>query len=340
MVHAGVLVAALAAAVPAHGSDGVDAPVGAAWGGMPIAAAVLGLEDPEAAVENLPMHITRGGPDTSMYERPIWTILPYVSYEGQARSNLQGDGGSLRVDRFAAGGNLIVGPEKDLQISIIFNYERSNYRLRGARLAPGGTQLLSDVDAYDFIPNFELRLGPDWGVFGGGILAWAGEDGADFGDSARYGGFGGVRWLISDKLNFALGLTVITRLEEDVSVFPIIGIEWEFAEHWRLLTEGPGVKLEYDPTDYLILRLRVAYNTREYRLDEANPAMPSGIFRDASVPITFGADFVPHPFFSLSAFVGFTAYQQLQIDNFDGVRFAHPQVKPGLVFGVSVQLQF
>ncbi len=232
----------------------------------------------------LPMHIFRGGPDTSMYKRPAWTILPYVSYELQTRSGLTGDNGSIQVDRIGAGGNLIFGPEQDLQISIIFDYERSDYHFRGPRVSPGGTPLFDDAEAWDVIPNFELRMGPDWGLFGGAILAWAGEDGADFGDSARYGGFGGVRWLFSDKLNFALGLTVVSRLEDDPSVFPIIGIEWAFADRWRLLTEGSGVKLEFDPVDFLILRLQAAYNTREYRLADTNAGLPNGVFSDTSVP--------------------------------------------------------
>lgn len=308
---------------------------------LTIAAAALGLDEPEAAAKNLPMHLFRGGPDTSMYARPAWTLLPYASYELQTRSNIAGDGGSYQVDRFSAGGNLIFGPEKDLQISIIFDFESSDYSLRGARLMPGGNDLLPDsLQAYNFVPNFEYRMGPDWGIFGGGILAWAGEDGADFGDSSRYGGFGGVKLLMSDKLNFSFGAAVVSRLEEDVSVFPIIGIEWAIADHWRLITEGRGVKLEFDPTDWLILRLQAAYNSREYRLDEANAALPGGVFSDSSVPISFGMDFVPHPFISVNTFVGFTAYHQVQLDNANGVRFAHPQVKPGMVFGVSVNLQF
>ncbi len=286
-----------------------------------------------------PVHIPRGGPDTSQYARPSWIAINDARYEIQTRTPMQGRPGSVKIQRWGYGVNVLIGPESDFQISIPFDYEESYYRFRGTELSPGVGAPLRDVHQWYVAPNFEARLDDEWVLIGGGVLANGAQWGADFNDSTRYGGFAGAKYLFSDTFNITFGLSAFTRLEADPSVFPVLGFEWAFADRWRLYTEGNELSLEHDPTDWLTLKAVLGYEDREFRLDENAPT-PSGVFTDRRVPLTFAVDIIPHPALTISAYAGLTIYQQLQIDTQAGERVSHQQVKPAPVFGVSLEFTF
>lgn len=331
---------------PAAGDDGSFNPVlfqgDDARDESPLSAELAELMQPggvSANIRNPALHIARGGPDTSGYKRPAWVVFPDARYEIQGRSPMQGRPGSVKIQRQGYGANLIIGPDTDVQISIPFDYEQSYYRFRGTQLSAAPEGPVRDLHQWLVAPNVEVRVAEDWVVFGGGVLVSAGQWGADFGDSTRYGGFAGARYLVSDHFNFSFGFSGFSRLESDATVLPVIGFEWAFADHWRLYTEGNEMRLEFDPTDWITLKTVIGYEAREFRLDDNAPS-PNGVFQDSRVPLTFGFDFIPHPALTLSANVGLTLYQQIQVDSANGDRISHQQVKPAPIFNISLELTF
>lgn len=190
-----------------------------------------------------------------------------------------------------------------------------------------------------------MRAEPDGSTwFAGGYVESSGEIGADFDDTLTFGLLGGMTWRVSERFSMGVGAGVGTRLERDPLPIPVVVLDWELAEGWRLSSMGgsPGLELSYSPDEQWRFWLRGSYESDAYRLDDTNSVASAagGVGRVYAVPVLVGADWNLGQQFSLRAGVGAMVWQELGVlDSGGGVVFEQ-QTDPTIVGEFSLVWRF
>jgi hypothetical protein len=138
--------------------------------------------------------------------------------------------------------------------------------------------------------KFMYVIDKDWRLFIVPSLEFSGESGAKTNDSLIYGGIVATGYRISPDLSIGAGVGIFSRLEE-ISVFPMIFIDWKINEKLRLSNpfrggpSGPaGLELSYAINKSWELGLGGAYRSFRFRLNDDGSASDS-ILQDRSVPV-------------------------------------------------------
>jgi len=297
----------------------------------------------------VPTAFGQDGPDDAAPDLTDTPSRVQVSLHASALYSTSADfddaGGEVGVFRAGGGVGIGVSLSQTMGLRFGFDTEQSFYDFGGpVTLAPGTSDPWEDIHTYDF--NAQLSAGVDehWSWFVGGTVKSSGESGADFGDSLTYGGFGGVRYKVSESLTVGVGVAVSSRLEDDARVFVLPAIEWQIDDFWSvgswdLAGQGGGYALRYQPSDDLTLGIGAAYIPREFRLDENGP-VPGGVGRDDRVPVVFFAAWSPDPSFSVQADVGADVYGKLEVLNASGAKLGEDETNTAFTFGVSATFRF
>jgi len=177
-------------------------------------------------------------------------------------------------------------------------------------------------------------------------LRFAAESGADLADGQTEGGIGLVVWQLSETLSLGPGLVARASLDDAIEAFPILAIDWQFADRWRLstgrgvgATRGPGLTLSYAVTDALRLGIAARRESAEFRLDDDGPA-PGGIGEDESLPVVATLGWSPNPGIDASAFAGVALDGELTLRDGDGRKLERRGVDPAPVLGGQLTVRF
>ena len=149
---------------------------------------------------------------------------------------------------------------------------------------------LENVHSLGLGIKFMYVIDKDWRLFIVPSLEFSGESGAETNDSLIYGGIVATGYRISPDLSIGAGVGIFSRLEE-MSVFPMIFIDWNINEKLRLSNpfrggpSGPaGLELSYTINKSWELGLGGAYRSFRFRLNDDGSAS-DGILQDRSVPV-------------------------------------------------------
>jgi len=118
------------------------------------------------------------------------------------------------------------------------------------------------------------RLSRQWSVVSVTNLIQASAEGADLGGSVKFSGIYAAGYSKSRDLTMGFGLGLANQFDDSFSIFPVVLLDWKFAEDWKLTTYptpgtrfGPGLSVKYDEYEYWSLYAGVRYLSREYRLE-------------------------------------------------------------------------
>ena len=255
------------------------------------------------------------------------------------------DGGSFNADRFFIRGGLsyAMGPRR--RISFAMGVGRDRYDFSGdtgfSALRPW-----KRVNRLRFSAPVNWSIDGDWTLFLLPTLRFYGESGADLGDSATGGGLAGFSYRFSDTLTLGPGLGVLTRLEDSVSVFPVLIIDWKLTDRLSLetgrglgATQGPGLTLRYRVSDAWSLALGGRYESLRFRLDDRGPA-PDGVGEDRSFPLSLSATYEPGRDFQLSVLGGVELGGTLRLEDSKGRRIAKDDYDTAPFLGVACNVRF
>lgn len=266
--------------------------------------------DPAAADAAGPIADAPGRPDSGIRI----SITPRVEHTFEA--DLDDADASGQVTRAGADFNLLYPVSERFQLTLGVEGDYSWYKFDGSDPAifagRSFDDLLDQAVKIDILPGFRYGIDQRWTVIAGAIIEFAGEPGADVGDSATFGGFGGARYAFSEKFALTLGAGIKSRLEDNVQVLPFIGLEWKIGERFRLASRGPGVNLAFLATRDIAATLGVAYESRDYRLEDDHAFYPEGVARDTRVPIRVGLEWAPSKQFSVEAYTGAVVWQEYE----------------------------
>jgi hypothetical protein len=218
--------------------------------------------------------------------------------------------------------------------------ERSWYNFDGATgFAAGFDAPWGDTQQHEVGLSFLGRVDDNWGWFARGFVNSSFEDDADFGDSITGGGGGGAQYRFSDTFALSGGLLVVSRLEDQVAVFPLIGIDWKITDTLKLESRGLGARLSSTLSDAATLYLQGGYETRDFRLDDEGAA-PGGVGRDRRVPIFVGLDYAFEKSVTLGLRAGVYAWNEYRLEDQGGVKLSELDGDPQPFVGLSVEVVF
>lgn len=217
------------------------------------------------------------------------------------RSDLD-ESGSISIARSLLGATLGWRTSDQLQFGVDIAGEYSHYSFRDASgLGAGISDPLSDALQVTITPSARWAIDDHWVATVAGLLRFAGELGADVGDSITGGGFVTIGYQFTEDLLVSLGVGVLSRLEDDADVIPLIGVEWRVDETFSVFTEGTGVGLFARLDEAWSVKLFGRWDSRDFRLDD-DGENPEGVLRDEAVSI--GVDLIWRPGRAVDVSVG------------------------------------
>ncbi len=233
----------------------------------------------------------------------------------------------------------------DLKIDLSLGYEYSTYDFSGSS-GFGALDPWEDIHSLRLRALLTARIDDQWSVFGGPIITLAGED-ADFDDALAGGGLIGASYRFSDTLTLGGGIALISELEDDVAVFPVFVVNWNFAQGWTLrnsqatlgLGQGGGLEAAWEFADDWELGFGVQYQWRQFRLDDSGTA-PEGVGEELSIPLYANATWRISPTAHLSMFAAVAVGGEIEVQNSSGNTISDEDYDPAGLLGARFTLRF
>ena len=259
-------------------------------------------------------------------------------------SQIDGTDTEVSVARLRGGGGLAFRLDDTTDLILRAGSEVSYYEFDGVGRAlipgmPGVTEPFDAVHTTTFTPILRSLPETGWRWTVGGGVTWAGEGGADFGDSIIGGGFGLASYDVTKMLRIGAGVSVVTRLDGGVFVFPIPVIEWDITSDLQLTTTQRGIALTHFIDEAWSLGAEVGFTRREYRLADDNQ-ISGGSFTDWRVPVTLIATYSPSPKTIISARVGSDVLGEMEFNDRNGNELANRDLGATLLVGFDLRISF
>lgn len=271
---------------------------------------------------------------------PPRVLLGEGGFVYQGDTDIDG-GGSLQVLRFDVGllGTRTLSDRWRWRNSFFFG-------VHGYDFDGGG---FATDEPWETVLNMRLgsaltySLNDKWGVSAGGIFIFSPETDANWGDSFTGGGSLGVEYRHSDALYASVGVAVISQIEDDATVAPMVGINWRPDPNWTLrvgavpATGGAAAsgELAYRFTEQLDLGLGVLYHQRRFRLDSSGLAR-NGVGVDNNLPIRLRLGWNVAQYLTLQVLGGVVAAGEVELEDHRGNRLRKEDYDPAAYVGLRL----
>ena len=176
-------------------------------------------------------------------------------------------------------------------------------------------------------------------------VEWAGEDGADSGESMAYGGIVSATRVYGPDQRLGLGVGVFSQFEE-TKVIPILIVNWRLNDRWSLvnpLPAGPvgpaGLELDYRFDNGWRLGLGAASRSLRFRLSDTGP-IPGGVGEQRGVPVFLRLSANPSDQLSLVLFAGALVGGELRVEDSGGNRLRNESFDPAPLLGATFRIRF
>ena len=272
-----------------------------------------------------------------------WTPYARGGYMHQFDTDLKG-GGKFDVDRiFLEGGvSYSFGPRR--RVSFAVGAGRDQYDFSGKLDFAG--RPWDRIDQLRFSVPVTWAFDEQWTLFAIPTLRFYGESGASLSDSASGGALAGVSYRVSDSLTIGPGIGVLSELEDSVSIFPILIVDWKITDRLRLetggglgATQGPGLDFKYRLSDTWSLGLGGRYESLRFRLDDKGPA-PDGVGGDRSFPVYLSVTYSRGRDMQVSAIAGVELDGELRLEDSNGQLITRDNYESAPFLGGTFNFRF
>ena len=285
------------------------------------------------------------GKETTKVDVPpperVLTVSLHVSGEFGFESNLTDSPGKIAVTRAAGQVEVGIPLGQYASLDLGLNYEHSSFDFHNATgFVAGSSSPFSDVDRAAVTARFIQPLSQEWAVFVGGAVISSAEDGAKSGDGFGAVLYGAPRYVVNKHLAVGLGALMQTRLEDNITVVPLVLIDWDISEHWNLTHDGfPGGTLTYKPNEHWAFSLSAYYEFEDFRLAENGP-LPNGVGRQTRIPVVLSAAWRPDSRIEAEAGVGVAFGQNYELLNSNGDSVADIDADAAPMLRLKVGIKF
>jgi len=245
-------------------------------------------------------------------------------------------GGNFSINRFRAGLGGLMRFNDQFALAATVKYQLDNYDFGG------GGDPWDNIETFTAVALLQYRLDEHWMLYGGPLLRTAAEVGADVGDATRGGAAIGANYIVDENLSLGGGLLVIGQLEDNTLVMPILTLNWNFADEWRLkvgftdlATAGYGAELLWDFHPNWKLAFGGAFHKSRFRIENND-----GIGQEKSFTLTAAATWSPNRTFSGTAFAGLATGGKLRLEDSGGTELADNKYDTAPILGLKADLRF
>jgi hypothetical protein len=173
------------------------------------------------------------------------------------------------------------------------------------------------------------------------------ESGADWGDSLTGGGTFGADYKHSDTLFLSLGAGVVSQLEDDAEIIPMVAMNWKASDRWTIRLgaiplsggTGAGAEGEYKLNDAFNFGLGLMVSERRFRLDDSGPAT-DGVGEETNIPLHARLTWKVGDKTSLHFIAGVATNGELRVENQNGVLLAKQDYDPAPYLGLRALIRF
>jgi hypothetical protein len=259
----------------------------------------------------------------------------------QSEADIDG-GGSVEVLRFDAGllGTFKLSERWRWRNAFFLGIHDYDFDDVGAR--PG--------EPWNAILNTRLgsaltyALNDTWGLSAGGVFILTPETDADWGDSFTGGGTLGVEYRHSDTLFASVGIAVISQIEDDAEVMPMIGVNWRPDRQWAVRVgavpaSGGAVaagEVAYRLLEPLELGFGGVYHQRRFRLDDSGVA-PEGVGEDNNLPVRLRLGWDITQTIAVNVLGGVVLGGEVELEDRHGNRLRKDDYDPAAYVGLRLQ---
>jgi hypothetical protein len=283
-------------------------------------------QDPDAAPEPDPVRFKLSG-----------------TFQYLLETDLDG-GGTVDIARINGAVGADFELSEDMKLGVNFALEFDKYDFGG--VSDLGPDPWDDILFLTMGAQLQFALTDQWLLWGGPVVQFAREDGADWDDAVTGGGTIGATYIVNERLVIGGGVGIASKLEDDVLVFPVITLDWQIHDRWRLTSNagpegivGVGLELVYEISDAWEAGFGGRYEYRRYRLDGSGTA-PDGIGEETSFPLWGRISYTFNENFGLDLFLGVGLAGELKLENSSGVRLADADYDPAFTVGLVGRVQF
>jgi hypothetical protein len=252
-----------------------------------------------------------------------WSTFIRGGYVYQFDTDMDNSNGSFTTDRFFVQPGITYSPDYTRSYSLAFGYGYDGYDFTGEN-GFGALRPWDDIHSFRLSAPIRFTKGQSWSFFIVPTIRVTGESGADLNDSLTGGGFAGFAYKFNEHLTIGPGIGIVTQIEDDTSIFPVLIINWKITDTLSLetgrglgATLGPGITLNWQMTEQWHLALGGRYEKLRFRLDD-KAETPNGIGQDTSFPVFGGVTYNINSSARVSLIGGFETSGELQLEDHDG----------------------
>jgi len=265
-------------------------------------------------------------------------------YARQFDADLDG-GGDFYVDRLFFEGGVRFGVPSVGRLILSFAYGFDGYDFVGnsglAAMKPW-----QDIHSLRLSVPIRTNLGEDWSVVLVPTLRYAGERGVSIGDGLYGGALAGLSYKVNDRLRIGPGVGVLTRIEDDIDVFPFLVIHWKITDHVSLETgrgvtasAGPGLSLNWKASERWRFSLGGRLERLRFRLDDRGVA-PGGVGEERSLPLALVATYKTGAQSAITALAGVELDGELRLDDANGDLINKDEYKKAVFLALAFRASF
>ncbi|MGJ8671771.1 hypothetical protein [Rubritalea sp.] len=274
-------------------------------------------------------------------------IAPFqTGYIYDLPADVDGGGDLSKQLFYISGGAPLYNNEDNLFVALTASYQLHSYNFSGDGNFTGldpwnevNTGSLGAFIRWGFAENWELFALPS--------IRTNGESGANFSDTLTGSALLGASYTFSDTLTIGPGIGYVGQLEDSASVFPIIIIDWQFAENWSLTTGpvvgaslGPGLAIRWEIQDDLRFTFGARSERMRFRLDDSIDSAQQGIGEDNSIPVFGILTWQATEHFQTSFIAGVGFANDLVLDDSSGHRISREDYDPAPFVGLNLGYTF
>jgi hypothetical protein len=275
---------------------------------------------------------------------PGWSTFVRGGYLHQAGSDLD-TGGSFDSNRLFVAGGATYATEQRSSVSLSLGYGFNGYGFSG-ETGFAGLRPWKDIHSLRFSVPVRWRYDANWSLFFIPTIRTSAESGADFDDGISGGGFAGFSYRFGKRLTIGPGFGVITQIEDNASIFPVLIVNWKISDRLSLntgrglgATLGPGLALNWKATDATTVTVGGRYERLRFRLDKEGAA-PGGIGDDRSFPLYAGVSYRFNRKIEASVLGGVDFGGELRLDDQNGTEISKSGYDPAGFLGFSLNITF
>jgi hypothetical protein len=274
-----------------------------------------------------------------------WTLSSLARYTKQFDSDLD-SGGGFRADRAYTAVNLSYAFEKKRTVSFSLGYGFGGYDFYGQSGLAGLTPWKNIHSTSLSMPVRWTLDDERWTLFAVPTLRSSAEEGASFSSSIHGGGFLGLSYYIDEHLTIGSGIGVLSQIEDNPRVFPVLLIDWKISETLSLgtgrgegATLGPGLFLTWQPDIRWSLSIGGRYEKFRFRLDDEGTA-PRGVGEDRTFPLLISATCNLSRQAQINLSGGLLLGGRLRLEDEEGHEIDEQDYDPAPFFGATFRYRF